>query len=78
MAEKGDRRGNRLSNGPPSRVFEGMTVLKQPADAVPFGESIGNGRWVWVAYAPDGELVAIAATSAEARAKYGKVMHNRK
>jgi hypothetical protein len=52
-------------------------VRKVPANSVPYGESISiNGKYVWAAYAGD-ELIAVAATSSEARAKYRAVLRAR-
>jgi hypothetical protein len=46
------------------------TIKKVPADSVPFGTDIcTRGNSVWAAYSGD-ELVVVAATAKEARAKY--------
>ena len=49
-------------------------VRKVPATSVPFGDSISaHGKHVWVAYAPDGTQVVVAATAEEARFKYRQI-----
>lgn len=67
-----DSHGSHQSTLPRERPQwqDALTVRKVPADSVPFGESISrNGRTVFAAY--DGErLVAVGATTEEARRKY--------
>ena len=47
------------------------TLRNVQADSVPYGSSIShNGKTVWAAYDDAGTLVAVAATSAEVRAKH--------
>lgn len=66
MPERFDNRVNR--HGPDQ---DPPTVRKVPADSVPFGDSISiNGETVWAAYDSRGTVIAVAATSAEARRKY--------
>ena len=57
-------------------------IRKQPADSVPYGESISTrGGYVYFAYDGD-RLVATAATAGEARRRYRKELtdyyHGRK
>jgi hypothetical protein len=71
-----DRHGNKVWPHRPDP--NPPTILKVPADSVPFGESISNnGRTVWAAYEGD-ELIAVAPTSAEVRAKFSEVRRKRK
>ena len=61
--------GNKIC--PHRPAHDAPIVRKVRADSVPFGDSISiNGRTVWAAYNPDGELVAVAATAKEVRKKY--------
>ena len=64
-------RGRSLSKYRPDRErWPELSLRKVPADGVPYGVNVSsNGRTVWAAY-HNGELVAVAATRDEARAKY--------
>lgn len=60
---------NRINRNPPDP--HPPTVRKISADSVPFGSDISrNGRWLWAAFDDGGELVAVAATSADVRRKF--------
>jgi hypothetical protein len=67
-------RGPSKQRGQSSYVYKPdppeLSIVKVPADSVPFGESIStNGRTVWAAY-HDGELAAVGGTADEARRKW--------
>ena len=52
------------------------TLRKIPADSVPYGDSITHRSYVWAAY-HDEELIAVAATAPEVRAKFVEAMRVR-
>jgi hypothetical protein len=55
---------------PDSERWPGMSLRKVPANSVLYGEFASrNGKTCWAAF-HDGQLVAVASTHDEARAKY--------
>jgi hypothetical protein len=67
-----DSHGNRRSDRhkPDSERFPEMSVRRIPVDSMPYGSSISrNGKTLWGAFHSD-RLVAVGATSGEARRKY--------
>jgi hypothetical protein len=49
-----------------------LSIVKVPADSVPYGESISrNGRTVWAAYF-NGELAGVGGSADDARRAYHK------
>jgi heme exporter protein D len=69
--------GNRISSKRAPDRYQPTTICKQPASTVPYGECVARGRYVWCAYGAEGELIAVAATAPEARAKFRAAMRRR-
>jgi hypothetical protein len=64
------QRGKNSNKYRPDRP--GLSIVKVPADSVPYGESIShNGRTVWAAYF-NGSLVAVGYSADDARRGYRK------
>jgi hypothetical protein len=64
--------GNRRSDRhiPDAERFPELSVRKVDAGTVPYGSSVArNGRTCWASYHGD-RLIAVGATSGEARSKY--------
>jgi hypothetical protein len=77
--KRGHGHGNKVRQPrrPDRERWPSLSIRKVAASSVPFGESISrNGSSVWGAYC-DGELIAVAATRAEARFRWLKTQHIR-
>lgn len=75
-APKEDTHGNKTWPHKPD-PHPPTSVRKVPADSVPLGQLLSaNGRWVWAAWNGE-ELIAVAATATEVRAKYRREMYAR-